>query len=62
MSSFDLIIIICGLIIGFLLAKKIYPNYIFKGPDSNKVKKDIFKFKDKCYIFSPFPVPCGINS
>ena len=62
MSSIDLIIIICGLIIGFLLAKKIYPNYIFEGPDSNKVKKDIFKIDNKCYTFSPFPVPCGINA
>ncbi len=61
MSSFDLVMIICGIIIGFLLGKKIYPNYIYKGPDSNKVKKEILKINNSCYKFSPFPVVCGIK-
>ena len=45
--------IIIGLIIGVLLATTVKPLYIYHGPNSNIVKKNIYKQNGKCYRLKP---------
>ena len=52
----SIIIIIIVIIIGFLFGQFIYFNFFnieFHGPNSNIIRKNIYKFNDKYYQFIP---------
>ena len=49
--NFNIIIIILGFILGIYFYKKI--NIIYHGPNSNIIRKKIFKFDNKYYKFTP---------
>ena len=53
---------VIGFIFGYYLFKFIYKFFNFNikehGPDSNKIKKEIFKLENNFYSFKPIPVIC----
>lgn len=58
MLFFNMII---SLLIGIILG--IYFKYnlsIYKGPDSNDIKKNIYSIDNKCYKFTPEVCFCSI--
>ncbi len=50
--------IICGFIIGILLTFLFRSPIVFRGPDSNIVRKQIFKYNNKCYKLTPVIYIC----
>ena len=52
----DIIVGIIGIILGILIGKRYRTKYI--APDSNKIRKKIFRYKGKKYKFTPVPVLC----
>lgn len=42
-----------GLIIGFLIYLTLNCSNIYKGPNSNIIKKQVFELNGKCYKFVP---------
>lgn len=48
-----ILIIIIGFLLGYYLGFIIFHKVIYKGPDSNIIRKKIFKFNNKYYKFKP---------
>ncbi len=48
-----IIIFIIGFYIGYFTGNKLFDdiNTVYKGPDSNHIKKKVFGYNDKCYTF-----------
>lgn len=44
--------------IGYIMKSN---SYKYHGPDSNDIKKNIYKFGNQCYKFIPIPYICPIN-
>lgn len=51
--------ILLGLSIGLIMSSMVRKKYIFHGPNSVKVQKKIFTYKNKCYKLVPYIVKCG---
>lgn len=51
MILLNILLIIIGFITGLYFYKNI--NIIYHGPDSNIIRKNIYKFKNKYYKFTP---------
>lgn len=54
--------IFCGLIVGIFLASISKPLYIYHGPDSNIIRKQIYSDKNQYYRLVPEIVSFGINT
>ena len=52
---------ILGLSLGIILEYYLFPRIIYHGPNSNIIKKKIFKLKNKKYKLVPKPYSCGIR-
>ncbi len=48
-----IIIFIIGYSLGYLVGNKLFEDIhtVYKGPDSNHIKRKIFGYNDKCYTF-----------
>lgn len=58
----NLIIIIIGLVIGMTFGFLIFKQYIYKGPDSNIVSKEIYTDSDgKKFKWIPKVCICPVN-
>ena len=51
--------IIIGLVIGVLLSYWIRPVIKYKGPNSNDIRKNLYKHEGKCYRLVPKVYMCG---
>lgn len=53
--------IIIGLILGIIFYKSLFKNVIYKGPNSNIIKKQIYQDKEgNCYKFNTESYICPI--
>ena len=53
---------IIGIILGACFAIFInYNNYLYKGPNSNIIKKQLYEQNGKCYKLEPVVHICPIN-
>jgi hypothetical protein len=58
---FNIIIaIILGLCVGFLIGSMLFKKIIYKGPDSNEIKKNIYKDDNGKYKWKPKVCICPI--
>ena len=53
--------LILGLAIGIIMESYLNPKIIYHGPNSNLIKKKIFKFKGKSFKLIPEAYTCGIS-
>lgn len=54
--------IFLGLSLGIIIANIISEKIKYHGPNSKYVKSNIFKYKNKCYIFIPKIEECSFFS
>lgn len=60
--DFNIIIsILFGFFVAFLLFITTHKFYEYRGPNSNEIKKNIYKLNDKCYKFVPVVHICPIK-
>jgi hypothetical protein len=52
---------ILGIVTSIIIYKYYNKKEIYFGPDSNLIKKKMYKHNNICFYFSPFAVTCGIN-
>jgi len=50
-----------GISVGIILEYYINPKVIYHGPNSNNIKKKIFKYKNKNYKLITEAYTCGLN-
>ena len=48
-----IISITLGLTVGILTSMLIRPPFVYHGPDSNVIRKQIFHYENKCYKLEP---------
>ena len=56
-----MVIYIIIMILSYLIGTKIFIRYDYHGPNSNKIKKYVYKINDKYYRFTPVICICPLN-
>ena len=51
MNKYNILVIILGFLLGIYFYNSI--NVIYHGPNSNKIRKNVYKFDNKYYKFVP---------
>tara|TARA_Y100001958_G_C21168537_1_gene500774 strand:+ start:775 stop:966 length:192 start_codon:yes stop_codon:yes gene_type:complete len=63
MFILNLITALFGFILGiftFLIYNKFINRNKYHGPNSNIIRKEIYKYKDKYYMYEPVICPCPL--
>ncbi len=50
-----------GYIFGIVISIYFFKRYIYKGPDSNIIRKKIYKRGEKCFKLVPYTFICPYN-
>lgn len=59
--GFNIILTIAtGFLFAIILYFSLFKLYKYKGPNSNIIKKEIYRLNDKCYKFVPAVYMCSL--
>jgi hypothetical protein len=50
--------LLLGFVVGYVLFLLTYKKIIFRGPNSNIIRRQIYKKNGQCYKLTPFVVKC----
>lgn len=60
-DTYAMVLTVCvGAFLGIILGRTIINSNNLHGPDSNKVKHQIFSYQGECYRFKPKPYVCSL--
>lgn len=58
----EMITIITGIVVAVIIYFIAYPSVLYHGPNSNIVRKRIYKLDGKCYKLKPVVYICPIRT